>query len=76
MTTSNYLLQKVAKVDPFGDKSTHKATQDQQEAKNEVDLWLRKGYSTHYSQHNKQVEIKKGGPKQILFIVRTREKTQ
>jgi len=46
------------------------------QAKNEVDLWLRKGYSTHYSQENKQVEIKKGGPKKILFIVRTREKTQ
>lgn len=44
------------------------------QAKQEVDRWLSEGYSTHYSQSNKQVMIKKGGPGQQLFIVRTRIK--
>ena len=44
------------------------------QAKREAELWMRRGYSTHYSQSNKQVEIKKGGPKQVLFMVRTRIK--
>lgn len=46
------------------------------QAKQEVDQWLNKGYSTHYSQSNQQVMIKKGGPGQKLFIVRTRIKNE
>lgn len=44
------------------------------QAKNEVDHWIAQGYSTHYSQSKKQVMIKKAGPGQTLFMVRTRVK--
>ncbi len=44
------------------------------EAKNEAELWMSRGYSTHYSKSEKQVEIKKAGPNQALYLVRTRIK--
>ena len=45
------------------------------QAKQEVDHWIEHGYGTHYSQTNKQVMIKKGGPRQVLYIVKTRIKS-
>lgn len=45
------------------------------QAKQEVEHWIKQGYGTHYSQTNKQVMIKKGGPNQALYIVRTRVKS-
>lgn len=45
------------------------------QAKQEVEHWINQGYGTHYSQTKKQVMIKKGGPNQALYIVRTRVKS-
>ena len=44
------------------------------QADQEVKHWISKGYGTQFSKFNKQVMIKKGGPKQKLFIVRIRVK--
>jgi|13_taG_2_1085334.scaffolds.fasta_scaffold00220_32 hypothetical protein len=45
------------------------------EAKNEVEIWIDRGYGIQYSKNKKQVQIKKGGPKQALYIVRKRVKS-
>jgi hypothetical protein len=45
------------------------------EAKCECDIWVDRGYSTHYSCSKDQVEIKKAGPKKALYFVRTRVKS-
>lgn len=45
------------------------------EAKAEFDIWSDRGYSINYSTDKDQVEIKKGGPKKILYFVRTRVKS-
>lgn len=44
------------------------------EAKAECDIWVDRGYSTHYSESKDQVEIKKAGPQKALYFVRTRVK--
>ena len=44
------------------------------QANHEVDFWVSKGYNTYYKNNKMQVQIKKGGPKQKLFFVRTRIK--
>tara|TARA_R110000824_G_scaffold120115_5_gene275112 strand:- start:305 stop:532 length:228 start_codon:yes stop_codon:yes gene_type:complete len=49
-------------------------TPNHPEAQTECKKWMHLGYSTHYSQSNKQVEIKKRGPGQSLYFVRTRTK--
>ena len=50
-------------------------TPNQHQAQQEVQNWLKIGYGTQFSKFNKQVMIKKGGPKQQLYIVRTRVKS-
>ena len=45
-------------------------TPNYMEAKTEVDLWIDRGYGTQFSKFKKQIQIKKGGPKQALYIVR------
>lgn len=44
------------------------------EAKNEVEIWIDRGYGTQFSKFKKQIQIKKGGPAQALYIVRKRVK--
>ena len=44
------------------------------QANQEVQFWIEKGYNTYYKNNLKQVQIKKGGPRQKLFFVRTRIK--
>lgn len=50
-------------------------TPNYMEAKTEVDLWIDRGYGTQFSKFKKQIQIKKGGPKQALYIVRKRVKS-
>jgi len=45
------------------------------EAKAECQLWVERGYGTQFSKFKKQVQIKKGGPNQALYIVRKRVKS-
>jgi hypothetical protein len=49
-------------------------TPNQYQADQEVSKWLKLGYGTQFSKFKKQVMIKRGGPKQTLFFVRTRVK--
>lgn len=49
-------------------------TPNQHQAHQEVQQWLKLGYGTQFSTFKKQVMIKKGGPQQQLYIVRTRVK--
>ena len=49
-------------------------TPNQHQAQHEVQQWLKLGYGTQFSKFKKQVMIKKGGPQQQLYIVRTRVK--
>lgn len=44
------------------------------EAEEEVNSWLKRGYGTQFSKFKKQVMTKRGGPQQMLYIVRTRIK--
>lgn len=52
----------------------HLITPNKHQADDEVKAWIARGYGTRFSQFKKQVMIKKGGPKQQLYIVRTRIK--
>jgi hypothetical protein len=49
-------------------------TPNHHEAQKEYELWSSRGYSSHFSQEDKQVEIKRTGPKKALYSVRTRIK--
>jgi len=49
-------------------------TPNQPQAQNEYEMWISRGYSSHFSNNNKQVEIKRTGPKKALYSVRTRIK--
>ena len=49
-------------------------TPNQPQAQNEYEMWLSRGDSSHFSNNNKQVEIKRTGPKKALYSVRTRIK--
>lgn len=40
-----------------------------------VRTWIKQGYGTQFSKHQKQVMIKKSGPNAALYTVRTRVKS-
>jgi len=53
---------------------THLITPNHKEAKECNDLFISKGYHSHFKKGGSLVEIKKAGPSQSLFFVRTRYK--
>ena len=53
--------------------TTHLITPNEAQARAEYNSWVARGYHSHFSRGGNLVEIKKAGPAQSIFYVRTRQ---
>jgi len=51
---------------------THLITPNESQALAEYQSWVARGYHSHFKAGGDLVEIKRGGPRDLLFFVRTR----